>query len=139
MNFPFQADIGSHTSILMLESLVGLSVAATRQKAARELVSAASALGPPVGSLDSPAGTPGGLPAGGRPRRLRQLELPGTHALGRGDRRVRQSERGQALAGNDGRRFLAEGIHARQQHPQACHRHGPAGLPPQNPPGGRTA
>src|SRR5262245_49552115 len=36
-NFPFQPDAGNHTSILMSESLVGASVAATRQNAGRSL------------------------------------------------------------------------------------------------------
>ena len=34
-NLPFQPDAGSQTSILMSESAVGLSVAATRQNAGR--------------------------------------------------------------------------------------------------------
>jgi hypothetical protein len=36
-NLPFQPDAGSHTSILMSESLDGLLVIATRQKAGRSL------------------------------------------------------------------------------------------------------
>src|SRR6188768_4529062 len=53
-NLPFQLAAGSHTSILMSESAVGLSVAATRQKAGRS----ANGLPPrPPGCENAPAAT----------------------------------------------------------------------------------
>ncbi len=55
-NFPFQAIVGSHTSILMSESLDGLSVAATRQNAGRSLAGWA-APPRPAGGVKPPAGT----------------------------------------------------------------------------------
>ena len=55
-NFPFQSAAGSQTSILMSESVDGVSVAATRQKAGRRLnCGTAAALAP--GSVNPPAGT----------------------------------------------------------------------------------
>src|SRR6185436_11092535 len=50
MNLPFQFAAGSHTSILMFESALGLRVAATRQNAGR--------FGKRCGG--APAGAPGG-------------------------------------------------------------------------------
>ncbi len=41
-NLPFHPEAGSHTSILMSESLVGFNVAATRQKAGSAVKSPAS-------------------------------------------------------------------------------------------------
>src|ERR1017187_2932979 len=55
-NFPFQPDSGSQTSIWMSESLVGFSVAATRQKAGSSLYWRAAAAVTP-GKLNSPAWT----------------------------------------------------------------------------------
>src|SRR5262245_50213316 len=54
-NLPFQLDAGSHSSILMSESAVGLSVAATRQNAGRS----ANGLPPPrpPGCENAPAAT----------------------------------------------------------------------------------
>src|SRR4051812_33620682 len=49
-NFPFHVAAGIHTSILISESLVGLSVAATRQTAGRD----ATPRDPPPGS-ESPS------------------------------------------------------------------------------------
>lgn len=51
-NLPFQPDAGSHTSMLMAESGVGVSVAATRQKAGTARVGAAS-----PGGVKGPAST----------------------------------------------------------------------------------
>src|SRR5450631_3812590 len=48
--------MGSQTSILMSESLLGRSVAATRQKAGR-LAGETVALNPPAGMLNAPAAT----------------------------------------------------------------------------------
>src|SRR5215831_3351615 len=53
-SFPFQPVSGIHTSILISESLVGLTVAATRQNAGRFLK--ASAPRPPCG-VKPPGGT----------------------------------------------------------------------------------
>src|SRR5579862_9905364 len=53
-NFPFQAEAGSQTSMLMCESLVGESVAATRQNAGSADKSPAS---PCASGLKAPAGT----------------------------------------------------------------------------------
>src|SRR5688572_19807544 len=54
-NLPFQPDAGSQTSILMSDSLEGVSVAATRQKAGRSL----NGLPPPrpAGAVNAPAAT----------------------------------------------------------------------------------
>src|SRR5688572_20553896 len=54
-NLPFQPDAGSHSSILMSDSLVGVSVAATRQNAGRS----ANGLAPPrpPGWVKAPAPT----------------------------------------------------------------------------------
>src|SRR5688572_27043422 len=54
-NLPFQPAAGSHTSILMSDSFVGVSVAATRQNAGRS----AKALAPPrpPGWVNAPAAT----------------------------------------------------------------------------------
>src|ERR1700693_622070 len=62
MNFPFQADAGIQTSILMSESEDGFSVAATRQNAGRSLTACAKAVGggvPPavMGIVSAPAST----------------------------------------------------------------------------------
>src|SRR5437773_1312296 len=59
-NFPFQPEAGIQTSILMSESLVGLSVAATRQNAGRLLnASPCAAPRPPsaAGGINEPAAT----------------------------------------------------------------------------------
>src|SRR5262245_8342105 len=56
-NFPFHPEVGSHTSILMSESLDGVSVAATRQNVGKP---AKAAPGPPPR-----AGAPGGTNAPG--------------------------------------------------------------------------
>src|SRR5688572_22909905 len=55
-NLPFQPAAGSQTSDLMSESLVGLIVSATRQKAGR-LAAACAAPGPPPGCMNLPAAT----------------------------------------------------------------------------------
>src|SRR5438046_2705092 len=57
-NLPFQPDAGIQTSILMSESLVGFSVAATRQNAGSAL-NAAPGPRPPraAGGVNSPAPT----------------------------------------------------------------------------------
>src|ERR1017187_10326829 len=54
-NFPFQPEAGSQTSIWMSESLVGFSVAATRQNVGSSWYWRAAAAGAP-GKLSSPAG-----------------------------------------------------------------------------------
>ena len=56
LNLPFQPSTGSHTSILILESLVGFTVAATRQNGGR---SAYGIAGPRAvaGGVKPPAGT----------------------------------------------------------------------------------
>src|SRR6185295_5047866 len=54
-NFPFHPAAGSHTSILISESVDGLSVAATRQNAGSVLK--ARGLPPPSGGLKAPAAT----------------------------------------------------------------------------------
>src|SRR5688572_19276934 len=54
-NLPFHATAGSQTSILMSESEVGVSVAATRQKAGNWLNCGSA--GPVPGRLNPPAGT----------------------------------------------------------------------------------
>src|ERR1700722_949017 len=59
-SFPFHPAAGSHISIWMSESLVGLSVAATRQNAGRSLSATAGAGVPPnvlPGGMNSPAAT----------------------------------------------------------------------------------
>src|SRR5258708_7251401 len=56
MNLPFHVSTGSQTSILISESDVGLSVAATRQKAGRRLKSCCCG-GGAFGWVNSPAGT----------------------------------------------------------------------------------
>ncbi len=57
-SFPFQPAIGSHTSMRISESLVGLSDAATRQNAGKFLNAALGfAPRPGVGSVNSPAPT----------------------------------------------------------------------------------
>src|SRR6185295_3356452 len=61
-NFPFQPDAGSHTSILMSESLVGVNVAATRQNAGSAAIGPPPARPPPAaprpaGGVKAPAGT----------------------------------------------------------------------------------
>src|SRR5215831_16026210 len=56
-NFPFHVEgSGSHTSILMSESLLGMDVASTRQNAGRF----AYGDGPPVGAGGKPGGGGGG-------------------------------------------------------------------------------
>src|SRR5688500_5275777 len=54
-NLPFQPDAGSQTSILMSDSGVGVSVAATRQNAGRSLNCAAPPR--PPGAVNAPAAT----------------------------------------------------------------------------------
>src|SRR4051812_25491680 len=56
-NLPFQFAAGSQTSILMSDSLVGLSVAATRQKAGRSPNWAPPARPPPPAGANAPAAT----------------------------------------------------------------------------------
>src|SRR6266576_4660348 len=58
-NFPFQPDAGIQTSTLMSESLVGLSVAATRQNAGRFLNGSLCAAPPPcvAGVTNAPMAT----------------------------------------------------------------------------------
>src|SRR5262245_16758274 len=58
-NFPFQLLVGSHTSILMSESLVGLIVAATRQNSVSSLYGFAPRPPPcrSPGGVKCPAGT----------------------------------------------------------------------------------
>src|SRR5712692_4895671 len=57
-NLPFQPEAGIQISILMSESVVGLRVAATRQKAGRSLNDAGGALaGCGAGALNAPAAT----------------------------------------------------------------------------------
>src|SRR5438093_7570113 len=61
-SLPFQTDAGSHTSILMSESLDGVNVAATRQNAGRSRKACAAAAGeaaPPTraGGVNAPAST----------------------------------------------------------------------------------
>ena len=56
-NFPFQPVAGSQTSILMSESLEGLSVAATRQNAGRSANCAPPPPRPPAGGVNAPAAT----------------------------------------------------------------------------------
>src|SRR5260370_4153753 len=56
MNWPFHVSTGSQSSILISESDVGLSVAATRQKAGRRLKSCCCG-GGAFGWVNSPAGT----------------------------------------------------------------------------------
>src|SRR5256885_5800637 len=53
-NLPFQPEAGNQTSILMSESLVGFSVAATRQNAGSAVKSPAS---PCASGVNAPAGT----------------------------------------------------------------------------------
>src|SRR5260370_5913797 len=55
-NFPFQRSDGIQTSILMSESAVGLSSAATRQKAGKRLKAACCA-GGAEGNVNAPAST----------------------------------------------------------------------------------
>src|SRR5689334_8807240 len=50
-NFPFQPELGIHTSNLMSESLDGFRTPATRQNAGRLLI------GWPTGGVNDPAGT----------------------------------------------------------------------------------
>src|SRR5262245_41340974 len=54
MNFPFHPEAGSHTSILMSESGLGLSMATTRQKAGSARNASARAA---VGGANAPAST----------------------------------------------------------------------------------
>src|SRR5580658_9691205 len=65
-NFPFQVDCGSQTSMRIAESLVGLSVAAIRQKAGSDWVSAGAGPipggGPPAAAGPAGAPAPGGAP-----------------------------------------------------------------------------
>src|SRR4051812_27727667 len=58
-NFPFHPEAGSHTSILMSESLDGVSVAATRQNSGRFANGPCPAPveGPRPGGVNSPAPT----------------------------------------------------------------------------------
>src|SRR5216683_3085652 len=60
-NFPFHPEAGSHTSILMSESVVGASVAATRQNAGRLANGPGPTPGPrparPAGGVNCPAAT----------------------------------------------------------------------------------
>src|SRR5213593_4139490 len=56
-NLPFQFDAGSHTSILMSESGVGFTVAATRQNAGRSPNCAAPPRPPPPAGANAPAAT----------------------------------------------------------------------------------
>src|SRR3954452_20731524 len=55
-NFPFQFAAGSQTSILMSESLDGVSVAATRQNAGRSVMALPRPARPP-GAENAPAAT----------------------------------------------------------------------------------
>src|ERR1700733_1805398 len=56
-NLPFQPSVGSHTSILISESLLGRSVAATRQKAGRLFGEMGNGMNPPGGMVKAPAAT----------------------------------------------------------------------------------
>src|SRR5687768_9906073 len=59
-NFPFQPDAGNHTSILISESVLGVSVAATRQNSGSRANAAAApppCAPPVVGSRKAPGGT----------------------------------------------------------------------------------
>src|SRR5205814_541809 len=59
-NFPFHPEAGSHSSIFISESLVGLSVAATRQNAGSSLNAAFGSLPRPrpvAGAENAPAAT----------------------------------------------------------------------------------
>src|SRR5438105_14953458 len=57
-SFPFQPEDGSQTSILMSESVLGVSVAVTRQKAGSDAYACAAAPRPaPPGGTKPPAGT----------------------------------------------------------------------------------
>src|SRR4029077_2129222 len=53
---PFQPEAGIQTSILILESLLGFTVAVTRQKAGR-LANGLPRAPPPVGAVNAPAAT----------------------------------------------------------------------------------
>src|SRR5262245_39078159 len=56
-NLPFQFDAGNHTSILMSESGVGFTEAATRQNAGRSLNGAPPPRPPPPAGANAPAAT----------------------------------------------------------------------------------
>src|ERR1700733_9344997 len=56
-SFPFQFDAGSHTSILISESLDGFSVAAIRQNAGRSANAAPPPRPPPPAGAKAPAAT----------------------------------------------------------------------------------
>src|SRR6185503_10926157 len=56
-NLPFHPLAGSHTSTLMSESLVGVSVAATRQNSGRPLYGFGPRAAAPPGGANCPAGT----------------------------------------------------------------------------------
>src|SRR5580700_11100332 len=87
-NLPFQPDAGSQTSILISESLVGVSVAATRQNAGSAVKSPDS---PWVSGVNAPAGTGSAtvMVACGSTIFARSLHEPASAAAGAG------------MAGND--------------------------------------
>ena len=94
---------GIQTSILMSESLVGFSVAATRQMAGRF---------PKFGARK----------AGKRRHRSgRQRELPGRHGLRQGDGGVRQGELGQTLAGAGGEQRPGKRDYKHEVSHMSCH------------------
>src|SRR5437588_574727 len=84
-SLPFHPETGSQTSILISESLEGLSFAATRQNAGSLLYAETPAAGDPLG--------PGGI------------NSPAATTCAEGDRGVRLRKSGQALTrSNDCRR-----------------------------------
>src|SRR5260370_10855468 len=90
MNLAFQFAAGSQTSILISESDVGLSVAATRQKAGRRLKSCCCGGGVPGARLNSAAGARAarGKEVAGRERVARESQVAAASGAARVTRRM---------------------------------------------------